>query len=212
MARLVPDDALVLDVGANYGQSVVSFKTLLPRSRIHSFEPNPSSFEELRRLASAYDDVEVHQVAVGAERGRIELSLPVVRGVVFHQLASVHPMSTPDLIRQLHTDGFRWARARDVDWRTTSIEVVTLDSFGFTPGLVKIDVEGGEPGVLDGARATLRALPVIVVERGLRPEVRFRLEPLGYRALEWRQGRFEPAVGATLNTYFVGNSASPLLV
>lgn len=210
--RLVPADGLVLDVGANYGQSIVTFKAMRPDARIVSFEPNPSALVELRGLAATYAGVEVHPVAVGAEPGSIELVVPVVRGVVFHQLASLRPMETSALVAQLHADGFRWARPVDVQWRSTPIDVLPLDAFGLVPDLVKIDVEGGEVGVLDGAHETLGRVPTVVVERGLRPEVRSRLEPLGYRAMEWWGGQFHRASGRTLNTYFVvpGSPRSPL--
>lgn len=202
IATSVPVDALVLDVGANYGQSVLSIKALLPRARVVSFEPNPEALTRLIPIASRYPDVEVRPVGVGAAPARIDLHVPVVGDVVFHQMATLRPLLADDLVRQLHGDGFRWARAEHVRWRTLTIDVVALDSFGLAPALVKIDVEGGEAAVLDGAAATLAHRPLVVVERGLRPEVRDRLEPLGYEAVEWYGGAFHPASGRTLNTYF----------
>ena len=46
----------VLDVGANRGQSIESFKAVLNSPRIHAFEPNPILASALRRL---YPDITV---------------------------------------------------------------------------------------------------------------------------------------------------------
>lgn len=38
---------LIVDVGANTGQSIKRFKSVWPTSVIHAFEPNPSTFQQL---------------------------------------------------------------------------------------------------------------------------------------------------------------------
>ncbi len=47
---------------------------------------------------------------------------------------------------------------------TNSIPIRTLDSFELEPTLIKIDTEGSEFSVLQGATRTLRGKPMIVVE------------------------------------------------
>jgi hypothetical protein len=44
------------------------------------------------------------------------------------------------------------------------VPVRTLDSFGFVPDLIKIDVEGHEHRVLEGATEMLQRAPVILFE------------------------------------------------
>jgi hypothetical protein len=64
------------------------------------------------------------------------------------------------------------------------VRVVALDDLDLpAPAFVKVDVEGSEVAVLDGAARLLReARPVLVVEtHETNAEVADRLEALGYR-------------------------------
>lgn len=60
---------LVLDVGANKGQSVFRFKELLPRSVIHAFEPGPMAFGVLKSYAEGLENVTLVNAAVGSAEG-----------------------------------------------------------------------------------------------------------------------------------------------
>ena len=64
-------------------------------------------------------------------------------------------------------------------------------SRGLTPAFVKIDVEGGELAVLDGATQTLEARPVLLVEVGgasaAEPGRGSASAALGYDAYEVRR-------------------------
>lgn len=60
---------VVLDVGANTGQSVALFRRLLPGSVIHCFEPDRSAYRELEQNTSGLSDLRLNQVAVGATSG-----------------------------------------------------------------------------------------------------------------------------------------------
>lgn len=67
------------------------------------------------------------------------------------------------------------------------VRVRTLDSFEFRPSLVKIDTEGNELRVLQGALETLRKRPGLIIETHY-PEsvgrIRSLLEPYGYSIKE----------------------------
>ena len=48
---------LIIDAGANAGQTVSKLKTFFPSSIIHAFEPSPTTFEVLEQKCSDYTDV-----------------------------------------------------------------------------------------------------------------------------------------------------------
>ena len=81
-------DPLVIDVGANIGQSVYSIKAMLPAARIVSFEPHPETARQLKSLEARFSDVRVEAVGLGAEPGSRDIFTPVYRTKRMPALAS----------------------------------------------------------------------------------------------------------------------------
>lgn len=147
LPQLVARDKIALDIGANRGVYSYVLSTLC--ERVVAFEPNPKMFAILKR--GLRKNATAHQVALSNANGEAELSFPLVPGKqdkFSNQRASL-----------LTHDG---ASER----RVVRVQTRTLDSFGLrNVGFIKIDVEGFEQSVLDGARETLaRERPTILVE------------------------------------------------
>lgn len=156
--------SVVWDVGANVG----FFSLLAARlgARVHAFEPLPASAAALRGhvAANGYGErVTVHERAVAARSRRAPFL--VVDEASWSHLADRGPHP----------------RARD----RIEVEVVALDDLALPrPDVVKIDVEGSEVAVLEGARRTLAEhAPVLLIElHATNDELCDLLEPLGYEA------------------------------
>ena len=173
----------ILDVGAHFGETLVRYAELFPRARIHSFEPYPASFRELRRVAAEHPPAEAHELALSDRAGELTFHASPVR----HATNSLLPRPSA---------GRRYYPA-DADLpETTTVRSETVDGFCDAHGIeridvLKMDVQGGELLVLNGAEATLRAgrvgliyTEVIFVphyEGGvLFTELSARLEDLGF--------------------------------
>jgi FkbM family methyltransferase len=64
---LLPGRApLIIDVGANLGQSIVRFRAIFPIAEMHSFEPSPSTYAQLCRNVAHYSGVHLNNYGVGA--------------------------------------------------------------------------------------------------------------------------------------------------
>jgi FkbM family methyltransferase len=171
LPRLVPPDAVAVDVGAAEG--VYSWFLARRARQVHAFEANPESASALRRRLPG---ARVHACALSDHHGELELRIRVVAGVPYRGWASVQP-----------TNSFSALPASEI--RVMRVPCATLDSFGLkNVGFIKIDVEGHELAVLEGAIATLKAsrpLLLIEAEDRHRPDalrlVRDFLAPLGYR-------------------------------
>src|SRR5579883_1395015 len=61
----------VVDCGANIGMSVLFFKELYPAARVVAFEPDPATFEILKKNVAQnnLDRIELHQCALGEHDG-----------------------------------------------------------------------------------------------------------------------------------------------
>ena len=127
---------LVVDVGSNFGGTSRLFAERVgPTGSVHSFEPNPATFELLAencRLAP-HGNVEAHPVALGAAPGEATLFFPAEGNTGMVNLTGA---------------GEAIGRA----------SVETLDSLGLTPSLLKIDAEGQDGDVLAGGRETTRRM------------------------------------------------------
>lgn len=149
--------SVALDVGSNIG----FFATLLsrwvgPSGRVVAVEPDPANLALLRRnlIENHCGNVKVVAAAIGAEPGEAEFSRDAATG------------ATGRLGRSATAGELAVGRGR-VEVVRTPVETLDRLAAGMPvpPGLVKIDIEGGEAEALRGATALLRdARPVIVAE------------------------------------------------
>lgn len=126
----------VLDIGANAGWcSCIASAVSGGRARVHAFEPEHNNFVLLGRNAglNAFHGIIPHQVALGADDGRANLFLNA-------ENSGDHRLSN--------------ARSDEaIEVGIAKLDTV-LSSQYFIPDLVKIDVQGAELQVFDGAEKT----------------------------------------------------------
>jgi FkbM family methyltransferase len=175
---------LILDVGAHDGLLTLPLARL-PGARVLAFEPLPSAHARLAAACAGLANVELRREALGAAPGRLMLSVPVVDGVPAEQWAS------------LAKDYGAFA---SVTTETHAVAVITIDSLGLSDVThMKVDAEGFEQEVLEGARATLRLCrPVLSLEleerhrAGATRDVPALLAALGYETRFWLDGAMRP--------------------
>lgn len=183
--QLVSTDApLILDVGGNLGQSILSIMTVLPKSTVVSFEPNPVLQPSLDRMRAKFPHVTVERCGLAARDGLADLYWPVYNGRSMLGLASFDHGAAehwlgPETVYGFHPDRLEVQHAQ--------LTLRRLDTFGLAPHLIKIDVQGLESEVIRGGLATIgRARPVIMAEDlDQDSEAVELLRPLGYRL--WTQ-------------------------
>jgi FkbM family methyltransferase len=173
-------DQDAIDIGANYGGYVHFMRR--HASRVLAFEPITEFVDLLRRKFPR--DVMIEPIALSDRAGGTELYVPMIDG------AMVSGCST------LSTDASLAYPAH----RVLKVRMDRLDNvYGGTVGFIKIDVEGHEQAVLDGAVETIdRCRPRILVEidERLSPggleRAKAYFSRLGYRGHYVHRGRLEP--------------------
>ena len=138
---IAPGD-VVVDCGANHGFSTTLFSRWTgAKGIVHAFEPYPPNIEILRKNLelNQVQNVELHAIALGAEKGTAHLSR--------HPNATIHRNATAD-------QGLESAPLRRLDDELAETRVDFL----------KVDVEGFELEVLKGATRILKGHPRLALE------------------------------------------------
>lgn len=178
---------VILDVGANRGQSCDAFLRTWPEARIFCLEPAPATFEELSRRFAGVGGVRCFRLAAGAVSGKAKLFID----------------SPTSEMNRLVEEGAAGCE---------EVEVTAVDDFCRAHGIdeidfLKVDTEGHDLEVLRGAASMLETgrVGLVRVEASMNPDNRYHaaledfrkyLEPMGYRLFkfyeqmhEWPTGR-----------------------
>ena len=132
---------IALDIGACIGDFTKHFSKDF--EHVHAFEPVSTTFEMLSESLSNYDNVTLHNSAVGNVPKQIEIT-------------NLGPHFGRNMIQ--NDRGKAWLKKRVADrkmkedeWSIELVEQVVIDDFNFTNvDLIKIDVEDYEYEVLLG--------------------------------------------------------------
>lgn len=153
--EFVPPQAIIIDAGANIGNHSIFFSVICGAKKVYAFEPMNQTFEILQRNAAlnASGYIECINAALGEADGRADLL-----GYRAHNMGAARV--------EVSLDGL--------------YPVTNIDGLGLPHlDIIKIDVEGSQALVLEGARQTLlRCSPRIWMERNLAGEA--KLISLGY--------------------------------
>lgn len=159
LRELAGDVDQVFDVGGNVGAFAWSCRQLWPDARIVSFEPVPVLAEQNQRNANGRWHTE--EVAISDEEGA---------GVV-HYCANQHSASTMQGASRLRAAlGIR-DTLEPVDVTCRPLDHYLAAYPDATRMLVKVDTEGHELAVLEGATETLYDAVAVVVECQNHPDV-----------------------------------------
>ncbi|AMN43769.1 FkbM family methyltransferase [Rhodoplanes sp. Z2-YC6860] len=132
---------IIHDVGAYRGDFARECLRIWPESQVHCFEVLPDRVAEIKRLSD--QRIIVHEYLLGETTKVCEL----------------HELETASSVLLEHNNA-------NVPV-TRSYPMKTVDEIGITPDLLKLDVQGYEYQVLQGAKATLPGVSVILAEVNL---------------------------------------------
>lgn len=164
LLQLINEDTIVYDIGSNIGYHASAFAS--KSSQVYCFEANPQHFKLLRMNLQEEPRCTLFNLAVSNATGKILVEEIDVTAIGNYGMARVGTTS-------------------GVEVSMMSIDELVASGQIQPPGLMKIDVEGHEPGVFHGAADTIKKyLPVIYFEAQESeniPELYNMLDVLGYR-------------------------------
>jgi len=181
------DQDVAIDCGANVGLFTVPMAET--GAEVHAFEPNPDAFQELELATRDYANVTLHQAAVTAEPGQVELYM--------------HKRADDDPVYYSRSSSLLADKSNVREDQSVSVEGVPLSRFikelGRPIKLLKMDIEGAEVEVLgklldEGLHDSIEHAFVEVHDRRVKrlakptQQLRDRLQELGATQfrLDWR--------------------------
>ena len=142
---------VILDVGANVGQSADGYARRHPKATIHSFEPSPGSYQALVAATAKHPNVVTHCLALGRTETRLNLA----------------GSGTSSMNRLLPADAAMPEGGVEVQVRPGADVLRDLDVAHVD--FLKIDTEGHDLEVLYGFKPVLHRVDFIQVEAGMNP-------------------------------------------
>lgn len=153
-----------LDVGANLGYFSCLFGKLAgPKGRVVAVEPEPNNFKQLKRNLrnNELNNVTAYRCAVGAEDGVAKMGVYKAANRGRHSLVDLESCK------------------EFIEVPVRRLDELLKDAASESWDLVKMDVEGYEPLVFQGAKETLARTKMLAME---------------YAPAYWRKAGIEPAV------------------
>lgn len=188
----------VLDVGANIGQYASALRSSGFGGRIISCEPLPDAYAHLARRAGSDASWTALHTAVGDAAGSLEINVSANS-----YSSSVLPMT------DAHLDAAPGSQTIGTERVVVTTVVDLVESHGIDPGrtLLKIDTQGYEGPVLDGAGELLASFAAVQLELSFVPlysgqllfgELTTRLADAGFGTYALEAGFADPRTGRML--------------
>jgi FkbM family methyltransferase len=152
MRKVLKTDSVCLDIGCHKGEMLDLMRDFAPQGTFFGFEPLPHLFANLKEKYGNLPRVHLSDVALSTEKGTTQ----------FHYV--------------VNAPAYSGIKARRYDTQNPEIELITvqLDTLDeIIPrhqnvDFIKIDVEGGELGVMKGGIETLKKnRPIVIFECGM---------------------------------------------
>lgn len=201
----------VFDIGANIGQYGAALRASGYQGRIISCEPLSDAYPHLARRAQGDASWTTLNTAVGSAPGEIEINVSANS-----YSSSILPMTDA---HSLAAPGSEYVRAEKVPM-TTIADLVTAQRVDPARTLLKIDTQGYEGQVLDGAGDALSSFAAVQLELSMVPlyddaplfeDLLSRMAAAGFGIFALEGGFGDPRTGRMLQCdgFFVRNELMP---
>ncbi len=144
----------IIDVGACDGDFIRKFRPVFPNAMIYSFEPNPESFQKLNERLAHDKNFKSFNLALSNKKDEIDFFISSNAG-----------SSSMLAMEELHKENFPNSKnIIPIKVKSSKLDEVLSTELLHSPVFIKLDVQGAEKLVLEGAVKTLRLVDIIYCE------------------------------------------------
>jgi FkbM family methyltransferase len=155
---------VIFDIGSNKGQSISFFRSMYPQAKIYAFEPSKKTFNTLKTKfgKSSQKDINIFQLGLGESAGEVnfyESLLSETSTFALPREKSLYLKKKSRILLQNPKNAYTTSvsRIETLDNFTREKKVEFIDIF-------KIDVEGFEYEVLQGAKSTIKDKKINIIQ------------------------------------------------
>lgn len=155
--RILPEDPIIVEAGAQFGEDTRWMSEFWLAGKIHAFEPVPSSYEQLSRHVEKCANVQIYPIALSNMIGEVSMFLAGGASSLLRPKES------------FNNDYFH----SDLE-HPIRVPCTTLDQWAKDTGIQKIDflwldMEGNELRMLQASPRMLKQVKLIYTEVNLQP-------------------------------------------
>jgi len=192
-------DEVFIDIGTNRGESLLSMNIVHgEKNKIIGFEPNPHVYKKARKAFNNKEHITIHNVGLSNAQGLFSLYIPFYRKWMFDGLSSFDYQAASSWLR---TRLWRY-NEKLFSIKKVNCKVMTLDDYNLNPYFIKIDVQGLELQVLEGAKKTIQKYRPIILIESINDQIRAYLKEYGYEYYAYQNDQLALGVGK-LNTFCI---------
>jgi len=152
---IIKSNPVILDVGANKGQSITRYKKLFQSPVIHSFEPNIDEINILKKKYYNDKNLFLNNLAVGEKKGNLEFNINAVSGHSSFKKLIPNTTWIKKRSNTINIDDKKYSTKK------VNFKIITLDDYASENNItnidiLKIDTQGFEDKVLIGAKKLLK--------------------------------------------------------
>ena len=154
-------EPIIFDVGANDGESIERFEKIFSRFKIYSFEPDENAFKRLKKNYHNKEYIEIYDFGISNRDGNQK----------FYSYAhdKISSLMQLDEKSKLYKSRKIAKKSGDDFEKLKNVKIVKLDSFVKDKNIsriniLKIDVQGYEPEVIEGAKYLIENNKIDIIE------------------------------------------------
>jgi FkbM family methyltransferase len=188
------ENLCIFDVGAHYGETLIEYKSVFPNARIYSFEPFDESAEIFIKNTKSYSEIQLFRHAFSNKIGESEFYI--------NSSDATNSLLNPTLTNS-------WVDDATKNKRISTVRTDTIDSFCAKNDIVridilKLDVQGGEVFVLEGAIQMLSTDKINMIFTEVEFITIYQDQPLFHDVNEFLT-RYDYKLFGLYNTHFLEN-------